>query len=268
MKEQSSTIIEATWKMRFHAAFAQIVTKLRSLAGRSAAVYALPERITKPPGSRVLVIAPHPDDETIGCGGTLYKHALARDEVVIAFMTDGSKGDPFCIERGDALVLRRKREARGVQAAMGTSELVFLDHPDTHLSAQSSAPDEVASLLDRLQPDILYVPSFLDTHVDHRATFDIAALAVEQYGKELTVYIYEVLSPIPANCVVEIDIEKKVDWIRLYTSQLDEDGFNEAASRSLAKYRAISNLLGLDKFAECFWRCTAREFILLARHTR
>lgn len=254
--------------VKIRAALARIAGKARKLTGRTPAVYTLPVRISKPDGKKVLVLAPHPDDEVIGCGGTLYKHAIAGDHVVVAIMADGRQGSHFCTERGRALVDRRKREAEEACALLGLSELVFLDHPDARLSTRPSAVDEITSLLERLHPDTLYVTSFLDAHTDHRATFDIAVSALERYGKEVMVYIYEVWSPIPANCVVEIDIAKKIECIRCYQSQLDDDGHLEVASRSLAKYRAISNLLGPQSFAECFWRCSASEFILLARDTR
>jgi len=254
--------------VKMRSALARIAAKARKLAGRPAVVLTLPIRISKPDGTRILVLAPHPDDEAIGCGGTLHNHALAGDQVVVAVMTDGRQGEAFCAERGRSLVERRKREAEQVCALLDVSELIFLDHPDSLLSSRPSAVDELKTLLERLQPDTLYVPSFLDAHTDHRATFDIAASAVEQYGNDLMVYIYEVWSPIPANCVVEIDIAKKVELIRCYESQLDDAAQFEVASRNLAKFRAISNLLGAESSAECFWRCTANEYVMLANDVR
>jgi len=55
----------------------------------------LPKLIDKPAGKNILVLAPHPDDEVIGCGGTLYKHFLAGAEITVVYMTDGRKGDPL-----------------------------------------------------------------------------------------------------------------------------------------------------------------------------
>lgn len=249
-------------------ALARIADRARKIAGRVPAAYTWPVRISKPDGDKILVLAPHPDDETIGCGGTLYKHGLSGDQVVVAFMTDGREGDYFCAERGHALVDRRKREAEKASELLGLSELVFLDHPDARLSTRPSAIDDIASLLERVQPDIVYVTSVLDSHADHRATFDIAARALECYGNEVAIYIYEIWSPIPINCVVEIDMDKKIECVRCYQSQLDEDKVLEIASWHLAKFRAISNLLGPQSFAECFWRCSASEFISLARNSR
>src|SRR3990170_3703757 len=54
----------------------------------------VPPPLDRPPGSRILVLAPHMDDEALGCGGSLHRHVLAGESVTVAYLTDGRKGDP------------------------------------------------------------------------------------------------------------------------------------------------------------------------------
>src|SRR5262245_2441565 len=98
----------------------QIKRYLTLYDSRSAA-FRQPRLCTEPGGQRVLVLAPHPDDEVIGCGGTLYKHTRAGHAVTVVYMTDGRKGDPLLYEgqlpapeaaiRSQQLVVRRQQEA-------------------------------------------------------------------------------------------------------------------------------------------------------------
>ena len=80
----------------------------------------LPTLIEKPEANRVLVLAPHPDDDVIGCGGTLCKHVQADDEVMVAYMTDGSRGT---IDLRESVNLVAKRNGEAQKAAAGDYSL-------------------------------------------------------------------------------------------------------------------------------------------------
>ena len=218
-------------------------------------LFDLPACLEKPEGARVMVIAPHPDDETIGCGGTLRKHHLAGDRVTAVFMTGGSKGDALAGGiSGEALIELREQEAQAAAAVLGIDECVFLRNEDTSLQCSPHTVGQLRRLLQSLQPDIVYAPSPLETHRDHREAWVIAARALGEYSQPVQVYLYEIWAPVPANCAVPIDVEHKVAAVRCYRSQMDERDLLVVAVTNLARYRGITCLPGRDVSVECFLR--------------
>jgi N-acetylglucosamine malate deacetylase 1 len=228
-------------------------------------LFELPACVEKPEGARVMVIAPHPDDETIGCGGTLRKHHLAGDRITAVFMTDGGKGDVLAGGiSGEALIELREREAQAAAAVLGIDECVFLRNPDTSLQCSPHTVEQLRRLLKSLQPDIVYAPSPLETHRDHREACVIAARALGEYSQPVQVYLYEIWAPVPANCAVPIDVAHKVAAVRCYQSQMDERDLFVVAVTNLARYRGVTCLPGRDVSVECFRRLDRAAFAELA----
>jgi LmbE family N-acetylglucosaminyl deacetylase len=241
---------------------------VRRLFGRRAQnvpLFALPELIDKPAGTRALVLAPHADDEALGCGGVVYKHHLAGDHVTAVFMTDGSQGYEMAgTLRGQALIEAREQEARAAAEILGIGQCLFLRNADAALEASPATVAQLQRVLEARRPDIVYVPSPLDTHRDHRQTCAIAARALANCSWELQVYLYELWSPITANCAVIIDLDRKLQAIRCYRSQMDERQLYLAVASNLARYRGLTCLPGQDVRIECFLRLDRAAFAELA----
>lgn len=227
-------------------------------------LFELPACFEKPDGTRVMVIAPHPDDETIGCGGTLRKHHLAGDRITAVFMTDGGKGNALAGGiSGDALVELREQEAQTAATELGIDECIFLRNRDTSLQCSPHTIGQLLRLFKSLQPDTVYVPSPLETHHDHRQACIIAARALREYSQSVQVYLYEIWAPVLANCAVPIDLERKVAAVRCYRSQMDERDLFVAAVTGLARYRGITCLPGQDVSVECFLQLDRTAFAKL-----
>jgi LmbE family N-acetylglucosaminyl deacetylase len=223
----------------------------------------------KPPSSieefgdgAVLVLAPHMDDEVIGCGGATRRHVLAGGTVTVAFMTDGRSGDPALDGDAavDAYVTERKRESERAAEVLGTQELVFLDRPDGALERSPELTRELADLFHRVRPGVVYVPTLLDTHEDHWATSLAFLDALEALGSAadgLVVRQYEVWTPLHANAVVDIEsvVNDKRRALAMFTSQLpmlDVERF----ALGLAQYRSIYHGEGKG-WAEAFYESSA-----------
>lgn len=235
--------------------------RIHSLLRVANPLFELPELLEKPEGTRVMVVAPHADDETFGCGGTIYKHHLAGDRITSVFMTDGSKGYELAGGiSGQALIELREHEAQAAAAALGINECIFLRNPDTALQCSPQTVAQLRSLLDSLRPDVVYVPSPLDTHRDHRQTCAIAARALANCSWPLQVYLYEIWAPVPANYAVVIDLERKIQTLRIYRSQMDGRELYVTAITSLARYRGVTCLPGQDVPVECFLRLDRAAF--------
>jgi LmbE family N-acetylglucosaminyl deacetylase len=152
---------------------------------------------TEPTAEPALVIAPHPDDETFGCGGTI---ALKRQQgvpVTIIFLTSGDASHPD--EDPIELSRKRKAEALAATALLGVpaDEVIFLDAPDGRLA--SMAPDarsaivrRLADLLTEKRPREIYVPHRHDPHPDHIAANSITRQAITQASADVTLMEYPI----------------------------------------------------------------------------
>lgn len=147
---------------------------------------------------RMIVFAPHPDDETLGCGGTIAKKLSEGYEVLVVVMTDGRhsflKGlgiasDPTPEELKEI----RRKEVKEATRILGVPEenLLFLDFFDGTLEEnEAEARKKVIKLLEENAPSEIYFPHEKDGHPDHRATNRIVANAVRKLGISPMEYRY------------------------------------------------------------------------------
>ena len=207
--------------------------------------------LDRPPGRRAVVVAPHPDDELLGCGGTIQKHLAAGEQVDVVFMTSGERTASFVGAAHDARIEQREGEAVAACAHVGlaAAHLHFLRAPD---GDAASGREALAGALQRLAPDLLYVPNPRDPHRDHVATARIASELVAEVPSIVTVAVYEVWSPIRPNVVVDVSdqLDAKVEAVGMYASATEVVGYPHT-SRGLAAYRAGLASTGA-RYAEVF----------------
>lgn len=189
-----------------------------------------------PVGKRLLVLAPHPDDESIGPGGLLLAH---RDcaEIHLILISNGAAGGRLEGESG-SLVEVRHAELKRSAADLGIKSLHCLDYPDGQVPRTTEAAEKLSRLVRQVQPDVVLLPWFLDDHADHRATNWLFAHGCADL--DLTVLGYEIASLLEPNAVFDITahLEAKQSLIRHHVSQLrTTDYLNYSAS--LARVRAF-----------------------------
>jgi LmbE family N-acetylglucosaminyl deacetylase len=153
---------------------------------------------------RTLVVAPHPDDESLGCGGAI---ALLRDHdlpVHVLFVSDGSGSHPNSLAwPTDELIDLREREATAALDTLGVeaTERTFLRLPDRAVPLPGSAGFEPAcqqirASIERFQPDTLLLPWRRDPHGDHRATWHLVdAIAPRARRFEYPIWVWELGEP-------------------------------------------------------------------------
>ena len=203
--------------------------------------------------ARVLVLSPHPDDETIGCGGTLCSHVASGDEVRVVFLTSGELG-------GHGLSLeetRRLREGEATAAAriLGIADWEFWHAPDGRLRASESVIRRLAALLRDWRPQFIYTTHDEEMHPDHRAAPRILrrALSTVRIGKP-EVYVFEIWTPLAQmDRIVDITpwIEIKLRAVRAYESQCSVLRFDEAVA-GLNRYRGEMHSWPGGNYAEVF----------------
>src|SRR5258708_6098029 len=152
-------------------------------------------------GERLLVLAPHPDDEVIGCGGLVALHLREGRKVHVVVATDGAQA-------GEAS--QRQSESRAALALLGDATIEFLGFPDRDLSNARELDDRLAAILREWTPDLIAVPGPLEIHPDHvalsRAFCDLIARDATLFADLAVarVAFYEVSAPLRPNALVDI----------------------------------------------------------------
>ena len=143
----------------------------------------------------VLVIAAHPDDEVIGCGGTLAKHIESGDQVITLFMTDGESA------RTDVKLTQisaRQKMAESAATILGTAPPIFLNFPDNKMDVVPLL--EITQAIEQARkdmcPDVIYTHHLGDLNIDHRITAQATLTAFRpQPGSSVQeIYSFEVNS--------------------------------------------------------------------------
>jgi LmbE family N-acetylglucosaminyl deacetylase/glycosyltransferase involved in cell wall biosynthesis len=217
---------------------------------------AIPYDSTPLRGERLLVLAPHPDDEVIGCGGLIAQHLRENRVVRVVVATDGTRATGAAGDQEAYRTLREDESRRGL-SVLGGGEIEFLRFPDRDLN--DAVAEKIAATLRSSRPDLICVPSPIEIHPDH-ANLSRAFCELIQRDESLfadlataRVAFYEVSQPIRPNTLVDItDVaEAKYAAIAAHESQIALKDY-VAYARGLNAYRAMT-LPSTVKLAEGYW---------------
>lgn len=199
----------------------------------------------------VLVIAPHPDDEILGVGGTMAKRAAEGHNVYVCVVTKGCE-PLFSAES----VEKTRSECRKADLSLGVRETAFLDFPSVMLEnvLRYQLNGAIVNVVQKYKPEEVYIPHRGDMQLDHKLTADAAMVALRpKYGHAVKrIYAYETLSEtgwdVP-NTVNEFiptvyenianTLEMKLNAMKIFETQLADfpQARSIAAIEALAKYR-------------------------------
>lgn len=212
----------------------------------------------------VIVISAHPDDETLGVGGTLLKHKELGDKLFWIIATKISEDEGFSRER----INSRQDEIEKVSRRFGFEEVFFLNYSTMSLSSSSvvGLVPKLSKIFQEIKPEILFSLNRSDAHSDHRYLSDAVMACTKSFRYPFLkkVLMYECLSETefaPAfhekvfipNYFVDISefLEKKIEIMRIYSSELGDHPFprSERNIRALATYRGA--VAGCE-YAEAF----------------
>lgn len=211
-------------------------------------------------GERLLVLAPHPDDEVIGCGGVVAQHLQSGRAVTVVIATDGGGA-------GDSAG-REAESLRGLAKLGAPVDVRFLRFADRSLGDDAASP--LREILASVKPDLVLVPSPIEIHPDH---FALSRIVCELVQRDETLFaelafarvaFYEVGQPIRPNAIVDItDVaELKYAAIAEHTSQLETRDYVGFA-RGLNAYRTMT-MPPAVRFAEAYYVMPLPELRTLA----
>ncbi len=210
----------------------------------------------------VVVIAPHPDDETLGLGGTIKRFVKSKVKVSILIVSGHL---PPLYKKND--FNKTLSESKKVFDYFGVTDYQFLKIPATKVNELPIAKlnQKISKFVSDRSPDTVFIP-FPDRHIDHRVIFDSSVVVCRPLNTDSpkNVLLYETLSEthwnVPnvepsfqPNFFVNIDktIKNKIDALKIYKSQINENSPSRSieAVKSLAQFRGSQNGC---KYAEAF----------------
>ncbi len=217
------------------------------------------ETWSSPGGRRILVVAPHPDDEVAGCAGAILAHRRCGDRVLISVATDGRRSRAFGLD-GEQMAATRRAEMETCAAHLGV-ELDWIGLPEGEWRLRTLEA-RFGNLLRRFRPETIYAPSRIDFHPGHEKVARALARALaatdgEILETELRIYPVQVpLTPALANLVLAVDLATPSlkNAFRAHRTQLG------SIERCLRHRRYAGRFYRAGGAAEEFWRLTPAQY--------
>ncbi len=214
--------------------------------------------------NRVLIVAVHPDDETLGCGGTLLKHKASGDEIHWLIATEMKESEGF----EKHLISARNNEIDEVTKIYDFSSVNNLGFSTTKVDKYniSEIINKISSVIDQVKPNIIYLPFKGDVHSDHKHIFEAAFSCTKSFRYPFIkkIYMMETLSETEFSSNVEKDgfipnvfvditkyIDKKIEIMKIYKNEMSSHPF----PRSERNIRSLGTLRGATSgcnYAESF----------------
>ncbi len=227
-------------------------------------------RFRLPTAKRILVLAAHQDDETIGAAGTFILCAKQGCEFSVVYYTDGATGfadlDPATTSQ------LRQDEARQVWRKIAGIEPIFWNYPNRSEHIAADAGERLAALIEEFKPTAIFVPIFLEQPLEHRRMSDvlIAANAIRTIRSSTEIWGYQITTRAPGNIVVDITgvWRKKYAVNKLWVSQNAYLNYAHLAmGRDIANsyYLKSKGLRRTASHAETFFACNAPDYIRIAK---
>jgi LmbE family N-acetylglucosaminyl deacetylase len=208
----------------------------------------------------ILIIAPHPDDEVLGCGGTIRKYVNLGNVVNVCIVTEA-----YTPDWSKSYINNRKREIEKCKQILGINKYFFLNFPTVKIDTfpQKDLITKLSEVVHEVNPDILFIPHKGDLNMDHRLIFEASLVASRPLNLKIKrILTYEVLSetewgqaiePFVPNVYIDISetIYQKKNAMEAYKSELKQ----YPHPRSLQIIEALAKKRGSEvglNFAESF----------------
>lgn len=211
---------------------------------------------TTMPGTNPLILAPHPDDEVLGCGGAIMRHLAAGETVQVIIVTDGAFGE----ERDRrAQTQTRQQESRRAAAVLGYGTPDFWGLPDRGLAYGEPLIARILAAIEARRADLVYAPSWWEMHPDHFVLALATAEAVRRCPRSVRLAMYEIGVPLHPSHLLDITdlVERKRAAIGCFGSQLAQQRY-DAHILALNTYRTYT-LASTVQAAEAYRVLDQRE---------
>lgn len=213
---------------------------------------------------KVLIVATHPDDETLGCGGTILKHKDKGDQIYWLIITNIDEKNGW----NKKTVAKRQEEIENVSQAYGFEKVYKLNFPTTKLDTipMSELISSISKVMNEVKPHTIYLPNRSDIHTDHQISFKAVWSCTKNFRYHFIkkILMMEVLSEteftaalkenifVP-NCFVGISnfFEKKIEIMKMFNSEVMKKPYPRSSKTIEALAKLRGSRIG-KKYAEAF----------------
>ena len=189
--------------------------------------------------SSVVVFAPHPDDEVFGCGGAILRHVAARIPVHVVIVSDGAFGAEG--DKKSTVIATREAESHKAATILGYGEPEFWRLPDRGIAYGEALIQRIMATIELSTADLIYTPSLLEMHPDHRALAMCVIEAVRRAPSKPQLALYEVGVPLHPNLLLDISdlAERKKLAMECFASQNQQQRYDLDIA-ALNRYRTYT----------------------------
>ena len=203
----------------------------------------------------IIVVSAHPDDEVLGCGGTLLIHKYKNDKIFWIISTKIYENQGYSLNK----IKERESEIDNVRIFLGIEKVFNLNYPTTRLDSTSIIEmiPQITTIFKEVEPEVIYVMNRSDAHSDHRITFDAIMACSKSFRHPYIkkILMYECLSEtefsptLPENIFQPnyyVDItstfREKISCMSIYNSEIEEHPFPRSFKNieALATFRGAS----------------------------
>lgn len=219
----------------------------------------------------VLVLSPHPDDEIIGCGGTILQLLEQKHPLTILQLTDGSGAKALKYQPAEVNHFARVQEAIDVAKFIGVKDLILWKLEPKDLLENEVNVAKLKDIILSRQPKLIFTPFINDPHIDHIKTNQILARSLKELSidfSQLKILCYEVWSLVPANCysIIAQQLAVKNASLLKYRWAMRAGDYIKKC-KDLNGYHHLK-LFQTPGFAEVFFMIDANSFIDLIKESK
>ena len=207
---------------------------------------------------KILVIAPHPDDEVLGMGGTI-KKLSKKNKIILCVVSEGATAQ----YKDKKMIKVRRDSCKKTAKILGISQTVFLDYPDMRLNlSHLDINKKLEEIIEKYRPEIVYTAPKNDLNLDHQMVFNSTLVACRPKSGVKQILCYEIQGntkvPFVPNVFenIEKEFSYKIKGFKMYKSEIEEF----PNSKSII---AIENLAILRGIESGFKKAEAFELIRL-----
>ena len=193
----------------------------------------------------ILVIAPHPDDEVLGMGGTI-KKLSKKNKIILCVVSEGATAQ----YKDKKMIKVRKDSCKKTAKILGISQTIFLDYPDMRLNlSHLDINKKLEEIIEKYRPEIVYTAPKNDLNLDHQMVFNSTLVACRPKSGVKQILCYEIQGNTKVPFVPNVfeNIEKefpyKIKGFKMYKSEIEEfpNPRSIAAIENLAIQRGVES---------------------------
>ena len=194
---------------------------------------------------KILVIAPHPDDEVLGMGGTI-KKLSKKNKIILCVVSEGATAQ----YKDKKMIKVRRDSCKKTAKILGISQTIFLDYPDMRLNlSHLDINKKLEEIIEKYRPEIVYTAPKNDLNLDHQMVFNSTLVACRPKSGVKQILCYEIQGntkvPFVPNVFenIEKEFSYKIKGFKMYKSEIEEfpNPRSIAAIENLAIQRGIES---------------------------